>query len=93
MSRLTKSFSDVKCFISFDDLEEEYFDDFVNLVISTLNAKFIRRDEGPYADLVTVEYEGSSLILSSGSYEGCFISIDKDKEQLAQELIDMFIDK
>lgn len=90
MNRYSESTSEVRHFIFFNEYEEESFEEFVSVVLNTLNAEEIRREQGPYSILVTAEYAGHRLILTSGSFEGCFISIDKKEAWLAKKIIESF---
>lgn len=44
----------------------EGFDEFVDYVLPAMNAEELRREKGPYSTLVTVNYEGHGLVLTSG---------------------------
>lgn len=48
------------------------------------------REQGPYSILVAIEYAGHRLVLTSGSFEGCYISIDKSEAWLAKKIIELF---
>lgn len=82
MFRISESSSETNHFIFFDDYEEERFEGFVNIVLRVLNIKEDARKFGPYSVLVSACYEGNNLIMSSGSFEGCFISIEKSRSDL-----------
>lgn len=88
MSHFSESSSDVSCFVFFHEYEDEDFEAFVSLVLGALNAVEINREQSPYSPLVFVEYEGHQLLLTCGSFEGCFISIDKSESWLATKIID-----
>ncbi|MFG0413483.1 hypothetical protein [Ectopseudomonas khazarica] len=90
MNRFSESTSEVRHFIFFNEYEEESFEEFVGVVLNTLNAEEVRREQGPYSILVTVEYAGRRLILTSGAFEGCFISIDKKEAWLVKKIIESF---
>jgi len=78
MNRISKSCSGSSRFIFLDDYEEERFNEFMDVVLRVLNAKEESREFGLYSVLVVVCYEGCKLILTSGLFEGCFISMEKD---------------
>lgn len=48
------------------------------------------REQGPYSNLVIIEYAGNILVLTSGSFEGCYISIDISEAWLAKKIIESF---
>lgn len=62
----------------------------MSLVLRALNVKEDSRESGPYSVLVSACYEGDNLILTSGSFEGCFISIEKNGGDLLKKLIERF---
>ncbi|WP_434677052.1 hypothetical protein J3P77_12995 [Pseudomonas sp. R1-18] len=90
MFRFSESSSETNNFIFFDDYEEERFEEFVSVVLKTLNIKEETRKCGPYSVLVSACYEGNTLILASGSFEGCFISMEKSASALPREIIRKF---
>ena len=90
MNGFSESTSEDSHFIFFNDYEEERFDEFVEFVLTTLGARKPEREEGPYSTLVITEYQGQRLVLTSGSFEGCFISMDKEAVWLAGEIIKTF---
>ncbi|WP_247256957.1 hypothetical protein [Pseudomonas moorei] len=90
MFRFSESSSETNHFIFFDDYEEERFEEFVNVVLGTLNVKEEGREFGPYSVLVSTCYEGNYLILTSGSFEGCFISIEKSAGDVSKKIIERF---
>lgn len=90
MFRFSESSSETNHFIFFDDYEEERFEEFVNVVLETLNVKEESREFGPYSVLVSACYEGNKLILTSGSFEGCFISIGKSASDVSKKIIERF---
>lgn len=90
MSRFSESSSESNYFIFFNEYEEEHFEKFIEIVLRTLNAVEVKREQGPYSTLVTTEYEGCKLSLTSGSFEGCFISLDKKEAWLAKKIIGNF---
>ncbi|WP_146206220.1 hypothetical protein [Pseudomonas sp. OV226] len=90
MNCFSESSSDFSYFVFFHEYEEESFEQFVGVVLRTLNAEEIKREQGPYSILVTTEYAGHRLIFTSGSFEGCFISIDKSEAWLAKKIIEAF---
>lgn len=90
MVRVSESSSETNYFIFFDEYEEERFEEFVSLVLRALNVKEDSRESGPYSVLVSACYEGDNLILTSGSFEGCFISIEKNGGDLLKKLIERF---
>lgn len=66
MSRLSESASECGHFVFFNQYEEEGFDEFFDYVLPAMNAEELRREQGPYSTLVTVDYEGHRLVLTSG---------------------------
>lgn len=90
MNRFSESSTDFSYFIFFHEYEEEDFEEFVGVILKVLNAEEIKREQGPYSTLVTVKYAGHKFILTSGSFEGCFISIDKSEAWLAKKIIEAF---
>lgn len=90
MFRFSKSSSETNHFIFFDDYEEERFEEFVSVVLKTLRIKEEARRFGPYSVLVSACYEGNTLILTGGSFEGCFISMEKSASALSKEIIQRF---
>lgn len=90
MFKIHESSSETNQFIFFDEFEEEQFDDFVKLVTDTLHINTNDRNEGPYSSIVTASYESSSITLTHGSYEGCFISLAKNDSLLAKKIASIF---
>jgi len=90
MNRFSESSNEFSCFVFFNEYEEYEFEEFVSVVLRSLNAVEIKRERGPYSTLVTVEYSGRQLVLTSGSFEGCFISINKSEAWLAEKIIKSF---
>jgi hypothetical protein len=90
MFRFSESSSETNHFIFFDDYEEERFEEFVSVVLKTLRIKEEARRFGPYSVLVSACYEGNTLILTSGSFEGCFISMEKSASALSKKIIRRF---
>lgn len=90
MNRFSESSSELGNFVYFNEYEEERFEEFVGVVLKKLNAEEIKREQGPYSILVTIEYAGHRLVLTSGSFEGCYISIDKSEAWLAKKIIELF---
>lgn len=88
MFRLSESDSETNHFIFFDEYEEENFEEFVSVVLRALNVKEDAREYGPYSVLVSACYEGNNFILTSGSFEGCFISIEKNGNDLSKKIIE-----
>jgi len=82
MFRFSESSSETNHFLFFDDYEEE---EFVSIVLKTLSIKEKTRKFGPYSVLVSACYEGNNLILTSGSFEGCFISMGKNASALSKK--------
>ncbi|MEA9976448.1 MULTISPECIES: hypothetical protein [unclassified Pseudomonas] len=90
MFRFSESSSETNHFIFFDDYEEEKFEEFVSVVLKTLSIKEEARKFGPYSVLVSTCYEGNNLILTSGSFEGCFISLGRNASDLSKKIIERF---
>lgn len=90
MNRFSESSSGLSHFVYFHEYEAERFDEFVGVVLKRLSAEELKREQGPYSTLITAEYAGHRLVLTSGSFEGCFISIDKSEAWLAKEIIEAF---
>lgn len=90
MNGFSESTSEYSHFIFFNGYEEDRFDEFVEFVLTTLGGMESEREEGPYSTLVIMEYKGQRLVLTSGSFEGCFISMDKEAAWLAREIIKAF---
>jgi len=90
MNRVTESSTETNHFIFFEDYEEERFEEFVDVVIEALNIKEASREIGPYSELVVIFYEGHKLSLTSGSYEGCFVSMGADGVGVARKIIEIF---
>jgi hypothetical protein len=90
MFRFSELSSETNYFIFFDDYEEERFEEFVSVVLKTLRIKEEARRFGPYSVLVSACYEGNTLILTSGSFEGCFISMEKSASALSKKIIRRF---
>lgn len=90
MFRFSESSSETNNFIFFDDYEEERFEEFVSVVLRTLSIKEEARKFGPYSVLVSACYEGNTLILTSGSFEGCFIFMGKSASALPGKIIRKF---
>lgn len=90
MNRFSESSSEFSHFVFFHEYEEERFEEFVGVVLKALNAEEVKREQGPYSILITAEYAGHRLVLTSGSFEGCFISIDKNEAWLAKKIIEAF---
>ena len=82
--------NEINCFITFEEYEEDRFEEFVGLVVKVLCAKEISREYGPYSVMVAVEYNDERVLLTSGSLEGCFICVEKDKEQLVGKITECF---
>lgn len=78
-------------FIFFDDYEEERFEEFLSVVLQALSIKEESRRFGPYSVLISACYEGSTLILTSGSFEGCFISMERSAIALSKKIIRRFV--
>lgn len=87
MFRFSESSSETNHFIFFDDYEEERFEEFVSVVLKTLRIKEETRRFGRYSVLVSACYEGNTLILTSGSFEGCFVSMEKSASALSKKII------
>ncbi|MBD9609913.1 hypothetical protein IB245_00205 [Pseudomonas sp. PDM02] len=75
---VSESCSESNRFMFFEGYEEERFEEFVDVVLRALNSKVESRESGPYSVLVIVCYAGHKLVLTSGSFEGCFISMEKN---------------
>jgi len=90
MNRFSESSTEFSHFIFFNEYEEEDFEDFVGVVLRTLNAEEIKRERGPYSIQVVAGYAGCRIVLTSGSFEGCFISMDKGEAWLAGKIIKAF---
>ncbi|MGY3300625.1 hypothetical protein ACVWY1_005103 [Pseudomonas sp. TE6288] len=87
MAKFSESDNGHSHFVFFSEYEEEDFDAFVEHVLTALNVREMGREEGPYSTLVMTEYQGHKLVLTSGSFEGCFISMDQGVAWLAKEII------
>lgn len=90
MFRFSESGPETNYFIFFDDYEEERFEEFVSVVLKTLRIKEEARRFGPYSVLVSACYEGNTLILTSGSFEGCFIFMEESASALSKKIIRRF---
>lgn len=90
MFRFSESNSETSHFIFFEDYEEERFEEFVSVVLKTLSIEEEKRDFGPYSVLVSACYEGHNLVLTSGSFDGCFISLGRDASALSKKIIERF---
>lgn len=90
MFRFSESSSETNHFIFFDNYEEERFKEFVSFVLKTLSVNEEARRFGPYSVLISTCYEGDILILTSGSFEGCFISMEKSASALSKKIIRKF---
>lgn len=90
MNKVSESSSDTNHFIFFNEYEEDRFEEFVDIILNILGLKEDRRELGPYSVLVTVFYKGYELVLTHGSFEGCFISLKNDGYFLAKNIIETF---
>lgn len=55
------------------------------LVLEALSASVVGCLQAPYADLLTFEFEEHQLILTSGSLEGCYLTMGKKKAILPRK--------
>lgn len=62
----------------------------MSVVLKTLRIKEEARRFGPYSVLVSACYEGNTLILTSGSFEGCFIFMEESASALSKKIIRRF---
>ena len=85
--RFSQSSNDERHFLFFDDFDDDRFDKFVTLVLEALSASVVDCLQAPYADLLTIEFEGHQLILTSGSLEGCYLTMGKKESYLAEQII------
>lgn len=82
--RFSESSNDERHFLFFEDFEDERFDEFVELVLKALSASVIDCLHAPYADLLTIDFEQHQLTLTSGSLEGCFLTMEKKESYLVE---------
>lgn len=84
----TESITDASYFVFFNDYDEDRFDDFVSFVLSSLSVTETRRELGPYSPVVTIFYEGYEVVLTNGSYEGCYICVNKEAAFLTKKIVE-----
>lgn len=91
MNKLTKEVQAKGCFIFFNEYEDDRFEDFVIFVTTRLGVSMVSRFEGPYSSIVDIEYCGSPISLTSGSYEGCYMRVGPSNEIVADKIISLFV--